>query len=75
VADAIRKMRTHRVQRLAVVDGRGQLLGMLSLKNLAHAATGGSGISYEDVVLTLQAVSKLRAESLPKWPWVNAASR
>ncbi len=75
VADAIRKMRTHRVRRLAVVDGRGQLLGMLSLKNLALAATGGSGISYEDVVLTLQAVTKLRAEALPKWPWVNAASR
>ena len=75
VAEAIRKMRRHRVRRLAVVDGRGQLLGMLSLKTLALAATGGSGVSCEDVALTLQAVSKPRAEALPKWPWVNAASR
>jgi len=75
VAEAIGKMRIHRVRRLAVVDGRGQLLGMLSLKTLALAATGGSGVSYEDVALTLQAISKPRAEALPKWPWVNAASR
>ena len=75
VAEAIRKMRTHRVRRLAVVDGQGQLMGMLSLKDLALAATGGSGVSYEDVAVTLQAVSKPRAEALPKWPWVNAGSR
>ena len=75
VAAAIGKMRTHRVRRLAVVDGQGQLLGMLSLKDLALAATGGSGVSYEDVAITLQTVSKPRAEALPQWPWINSASR
>lgn len=74
VTEAIGKMRTHRVRRLAVVDGLGQLLGMLSLKDLA-LASGASGVSYEDVALTLQTVCKPRAEALPKWPWVNAASR
>ena len=34
-----------------------------------------AGVSYEDVAVTLQAVSKPRAEALPQWPWVNAASR
>lgn len=75
VADAIRKMRAHRVRRLAVVDGQGRLLGMLSLKDLALAATAGAGLSYEDVAVTLQSVCTPRAEARPQWPWVNAASR
>lgn len=75
VAEAIQKMQTHRVRRLVVVDAQGQLLGMLSLKDLALAASKEPGLSYEDVAVTLQAVSKPRAEALPKWPWVNSASR
>jgi|SRR5947207_12564661 len=75
LAEAIQKMRTNRIRRLPVIDAQGQLLGMLSLKDLALAATGNSGISYEDVALTLQNVCKPRTEVLPQWPWVNAASR
>jgi len=75
VADAIRKMRANRIRRLPVIDAEGQLLGMLSLKDLALAANGTSGISFEDVAVTLQAVSKARVEAIPQWPWVNAASR
>jgi CBS domain-containing protein len=75
VAEAIKKMRTNRVRRLPVIDAEGQLLGMLSLKDLALVANGTSGISYEDVVVTMQALCKVRADAIPQWPWVNAASR
>jgi CBS domain-containing protein len=75
VAEAIQKMRTNRIRRLPVIDAQGQLLGMLSLKDLALAAKAGSEISYEDVALTLQTVCKPRTEAIPHWPWVNAASR
>lgn len=74
VSEAIRKMRAHRVRRLAVVDAQGLLLGMLSIKDLALAASPGAGISYEDVAVTLQAVCKPRADARPQWPWVNARS-
>ena len=40
LAEAIQKMRTNRIRRLPVIDAQGQLLGMLSLKDLALAATG-----------------------------------
>src|SRR5882672_994234 len=72
VTDAALKMRTHQVRRLAVTDPQGILLGVLSLKDLALAANGTSGISYEEVAKTLQTVSKPRTEERPKWPWVNA---
>ena len=83
VAEAIQKMRTHRVRRLPVVDPQGQLLGILSLSDLAKAAKQGNGteapeLSYEDVAITLKAVGKTLAETgerAPQWPWVNAASR
>jgi CBS domain-containing protein len=75
VADAIQKMRMNRIRRLPVIDAQGQLLGMLSLKDLALAANGASGISYEDVALTLRSVCTARTEALPQWPWVNAGSR
>ena len=40
---AIERMRTHRVRRLPVLDPQGQLLGMLSLTDMALAANGSSG--------------------------------
>jgi CBS domain-containing protein len=75
VVEAIKKMRTNRIRRLPVIDAQGQLLGMLSLKDLALAAKAGSEISFEDVALTLQTVCLPRTEAMPHWPWVNAASR
>jgi len=75
VVEAIQKMRKNRVRRLPVLDAQGQLLGMLSIKDLALAAKAGSELSYEDVALTLQTVCKPRTEEIPHWPWVNAASR
>ena len=75
VVDAIQKMRSNRVRRLPVIDAEGQLLGMLSLKDLALKANGTSGVSYEDVIVTMQALCKVRADAIPQWPWVNAASR
>ena len=83
VSAAIQKMQTHRVRRLPVVDPQGLLMGMLSLSDLAKAAKPGNGagsseISFEDVVLTMKAVGKTKAETgevAPQWPWVNAASR
>ena len=75
IAAAIQKMRTNRVRRLPVIDAQGKLLGMLSLKDLALAANGSSGISCEDVALTLQTLCQPKTETAPQWPWVNAAAR
>jgi CBS domain-containing protein len=83
VSAAIQKMRTHRVRRLPVIDAEGQVLGILSLKDLAAATIPGTGadaseLSYENLALTLKAVCKTRAESgesVPQWPWVNASER
>jgi CBS domain-containing protein len=83
ITEAIRKMRLHRVRRLPVIDAQGQLAGILSLKDLALAAKPGKGsdpseLSFEDIALTLQAVSRSRIEAgerVPQWPWVNASAR
>jgi CBS domain-containing protein len=78
LAEAIRKMRAHKVRRLPVLDAQGQLLGLLSLKDLALAAKAGAEPSYEDIALTLQEVSKDRrdpGERTANWPWIHAATR
>lgn len=79
VAEAIKKMRAHRVRRLPVVDPEGRLVGLLSLRDLAAAADGtGSGVSYQDLAMTLKEVCASRykpGERRPQWPWVTAESR
>ena len=81
VAAALKTMQARKVRRLPVVDAQGQLLGLLSLKDIALAAKPGSGlgsgdVSHDDIALTMQAVCKrLEGGERPKWPWVNAASR
>lgn len=77
IADVFQKMKTQRIRNLPVVDAEGRLLGVISLEDLAHASLQGE-ITPDQFVLTLQALGKTRAESgetVPKWPWVNAASR
>jgi CBS domain-containing protein len=77
VSDVFLKMKTQRIRNLPVVEADGRFLGVISLEDLAHASLQG-GITPDQIVLTLQALGKTRAETgeaVPKWPWVNAASR
>ena len=60
--DAERRMRTHCVQRLPVVDGEGTIVGLLTLADIADAARGDSspwedGLSAEAVALTAAGTS------------------
>ncbi len=61
-------MREHRVRRLPVVDAEGQLVGILSLNDLARRAAKGRGPAaigrQRDVAKTLAAVSAPRAAEL-----------
>src|SRR4051812_6617832 len=77
IADVYEKMKTQRLRSLPVVDSEGRSLGVLSLEDMAHAA-GKGGITHEQIVSILEVLGKTRVEigeSLPKWPWVGAASR
>lgn len=61
IRDALRLMRDRLVRRLPVVDHRQQLLGVLSLDDVALAARafeseGFNGPFYPDVALTLQSI-------------------
>jgi CBS domain-containing protein len=54
-------MRANRVRRLPVLDGAGNLLGIVSLSDLARAAAGGLPDAMpSEVALTLTTVSPLR---------------
>lgn len=58
---ALETMAGQQVRRLPVVDGSGVLRGILSLNDViryARPRINGSGVSYEDVVRTLRAVSR-----------------
>lgn len=83
LAEAVRKMRFHRLRNIVAVGTEGTLVGVLSLEDLAHAAVAGAektaaGVSCEEIVLALQAIGKTRqeaGETVPRWPWVNADIR
>jgi CBS domain-containing protein len=50
-------MRTHQVRRLAVTDGDGRLLGVLSLNDLAvHAGRRDGDLGLDEVAKTLSAI-------------------
>lgn len=58
---ALKTMREHKVRRLAVVDAKGTLEGMLSINDLVLAAREGKGekaipVSYDELVQTLKAL-------------------
>jgi CBS domain-containing protein len=55
--------REHQVRRIPVVDGERNLLGMISLNDLARRAgrTRGAAVSQEEVAQTLRAVCEPRS--------------
>ena len=61
---ALSLMQQARVHRLPVVDGNGEILGMLSLDDIISYAErgvrglGAPDLSYDDTVMTLKAVAK-----------------
>lgn len=67
VREALTAMRTHHVRRLPVMRN-GRLVGIVSLRDIAHVASGGRGaeVSFEDVATALQAVSRPRPEPVPE---------
>ncbi len=67
VLEALRIMREGRVRRLPVVDAEGKLKGILSINDLVRRAKPGADtdLSYEAVILTLQAVGM---------PWKETAA-
>jgi CBS domain-containing protein len=59
------QMRTQQVRRLPVLDGDGQLVGMVSLNDLAREAERnvgrkGRAVSAEEITVTLAAVTRAR---------------
>ena len=60
ILDALKTMQQHRVRRLPVITGEGQLKGMLSMNDIAlEAKEGKSGkveVTYADVVNTMKAI-------------------
>jgi CBS domain-containing protein len=57
---ALKTIRAHKVHRLPVVDRGGVVVGLLSVDDVVQNAqryVGKEGISFEDVVTTLQAIS------------------
>ena len=62
VSEAMTAMRRGKVHRLPVVNDEGKLQGILALNDLILAASRRrAGISYEDVVNTMKAVSEHRS--------------
>jgi CBS domain-containing protein len=64
-------MRRERLRRLPVIDPSGLLQGMITLNDLLRAAreTNGSpllGVSYEDVIMTLMAMSVREGKPMEK---------
>jgi CBS-domain-containing membrane protein len=71
VHEALKAMRKHQVRRLPVVHEDSKLAGIVCLDELVlHAEKADSkkhvGISYEDVVNTMQAICEHRAAEAPK---------
>jgi CBS-domain-containing membrane protein len=64
VDTALEAMRQHRIRRVPIVDGEGRLTGLLSLNDLALAASGQSaqrrGMQPEAVSATLTAICQHR---------------
>lgn len=61
VHEAMKSMQKHKIHRLPVVNNAGILEGIVSMNDIVLRAEKGTGrrhpdISYEDVVLTLQAI-------------------
>ena len=65
--EALHVMREHRIRRLPVVDGRGQLKGLLSLDDVAAAMGKSQGApSAKDVAETLKAICLTRPDTGPR---------
>jgi CBS domain-containing protein len=63
VRRALAAMREKRIRRLPVIDAEGELAGILSLNDVALQADGtgvATGVSYSDVVHTLQRICEHR---------------
>lgn len=57
VDQALQAMQQHRIRRLPVVNGAGELEGILSMNDVVlNAKASNDGIAYEDVVKTYQAI-------------------
>lgn len=57
IDQALHAMQQHRIRRLPVVNGAGELEGILSMNDVVlNAKTSDDGIAYEDVVKTYQAI-------------------
>jgi CBS domain-containing protein len=66
LATAEGKMREAQIRRLVVVDSAGQLVGVLSLSDLARGARTRKGITWTEVAETLASISdRPRAPSSP----------
>ena len=59
VATALEMMQSHHVRRLPVVNGKGGLVGIVSIDDIvALACKGGPDLSFDDAMATLKAVCK-----------------
>jgi len=59
VASALKMMQSQRIRRLPVVNGTGQLVGIVSLDDIvALAQKTGAELSFDDAMTTLKAVCK-----------------
>ena len=66
VSEVLARLRTRHVRRLPVVDDAGQLLGVISLVDIARAAEGpGASCTLADVATTLVAISATPPEWSP----------
>lgn len=69
-------MMLYRVQRLVVLDADGRAMGIISLDDIARAATawdGQSRLDLEKVALTLAEIAR-RSERTPTWPEPEASN-
>jgi CBS domain-containing protein len=58
VEHALAIMSKHRIRRLPVLNETGELVGMLSMDDIARGASQDSGIGFADVVKTYQAICR-----------------
>ncbi|HYV12642.1 MAG TPA: CBS domain-containing protein [Pyrinomonadaceae bacterium] len=57
VDQALQTMQEHKIRRLPVVNGEGELEGIVSMNDVVlNAKASDDGIAYEDVVKTYQAI-------------------
>lgn len=68
LAAAADSMAEHQIRRLPVVDDEGKLVGLVTLTDLTHAATGKrkkkSSLSAKDVVALVSTVTRPRAKEI-----------